>query len=148
MSKIDICFFIDTNGILDSECLPKSCKVLNVKNKIMRVKGRLSREEIEMMVQKAEKFKEEDDIVREKLKAKKCLEDFIFLTKNKFNDESSEENFNRTFDDVIEWLESRKYLQINVDNVIKWLENQSNEEPKAYYEKQKELEDIFKFIMM
>merc|ERR1711878_249532 len=54
--QIDVCFDIDANGILNVSALEKSTGKEN-KITITNDKGRLSQEEIERMVQEAEKYK-------------------------------------------------------------------------------------------
>merc|ERR1739849_73278 len=58
--QIDVCFDIDANGILNVSALEKSTGKEN-KITITNDKGRLSDDEIERMVQEAEKYKAEDD---------------------------------------------------------------------------------------
>merc|ERR1719158_811628 len=67
--QIDVCFDIDANGILNVSALEKSTGK-EQKITITNDKGRLSQDEIERMVQEAEKYKAEDD-------AKKTLLDAI-----------------------------------------------------------------------
>lgn len=54
---------------------------------ITNEKGRLSKEEIERMVQDAEKFKGEDEKVKERIDAKNGLEGYCYQLKNSLNDE-------------------------------------------------------------
>ena len=41
-------------------------------------KGRLSKEEIERLVNEAEKFKDEDEAIRKKVESKNTLESYVF----------------------------------------------------------------------
>ncbi|XP_049448352.1 heat shock cognate 71 kDa protein-like [Epinephelus fuscoguttatus] len=50
-------------------------------------KGRLSKEDIERMVQEAEKYKAEDDVQRDKVSAKNGLESYAFNMKSTVEDE-------------------------------------------------------------
>lgn len=54
---------------------------------ITNEKGRLSKEEIEKMVFDAEKFKDEDEKVKERIDAKNGLESYCFQLKNSLNEE-------------------------------------------------------------
>ena len=58
--QIEVTFDIDANGILNVSAQDKSTGKQN-KITITNDKGRLSKEEIERMVQEAEKFKGEDE---------------------------------------------------------------------------------------
>lgn len=88
-------FDIDANGILNVSAVDKSTGKEN-KITITNDKGRLSKEEIERMVQDAEKYKAEDEVQREKIAAKNALESYAFNMKNsiegeKLNGKISEE---------------------------------------------------------
>jgi len=50
-------------------------------------KGRLSKEDIDKMVNDAEKFKAEDDAMKDKVDAKNSLESYCFQIKNTLNEE-------------------------------------------------------------
>ncbi|MCI4384903.1 hypothetical protein PGIGA_G00044110 [Pangasianodon gigas] len=71
--QIEVTFDIDANGILNVSAVDKSTGKEN-KITITNDKGRLSKEEIERMVQEADKYKAEDDRQREKIAAKNSLE--------------------------------------------------------------------------
>ena len=58
--QIEVTFDIDANGILNVSAVDKSTGKQN-KITITNDKGRLSKEDIERMVQDAEKYKDEDD---------------------------------------------------------------------------------------
>merc|ERR1712012_939592 len=73
--QIDVTFDIDANGILNVNAKDKSTGKQN-KITITNDKGRLSKEEIERMVNDAEKFKEEDNKQKERISAKNGLESY------------------------------------------------------------------------
>ena len=85
--EIEVTFDIDANGILNVQSVEKSSGKSN-KITITNDKGRLSKEEIERMVQESEKFKEEDQINRQNIEAKQKLENLIFQLKDKTLKES------------------------------------------------------------
>jgi len=64
--QIEVTFDIDANGILNVSAVDKASGKQN-KITITNDKGRLSKEDIEKMVQDAEKFKEEDDLTAKKI---------------------------------------------------------------------------------
>ncbi|XP_045079272.1 heat shock 70 kDa protein-like [Coregonus clupeaformis] len=80
-NKIEVTFDIDGNGILNVSAVDKSMGKEN-KITITNDKGRLSKEDIERMVQDADKYKAEDDAQREKIAAKNSLESYAFNMKN------------------------------------------------------------------
>ncbi|KAF3554448.1 hypothetical protein F2Q69_00013025, partial [Brassica cretica] len=76
--QITVCFDIDANGILNVSAEDKTTGQKN-KITITNDKGRLSKDEIEKMVQEAEKYKSEDEEHKKKLPAavKKKIEDSV-----------------------------------------------------------------------
>jgi len=75
--QIEVTFDIDANGILNVSALDKASGKQN-KITITNDKGRLSKYEIEKMVQDAEKFKAEDDATAKKIEAKNGFENYCF----------------------------------------------------------------------
>jgi heat shock protein 1/8 len=75
--QIEVTFDIDANGILNVSALDKASGKQN-KITITNDKGRLSKEEIEKMVQDAETFKAEDEAMKNKIEAKNGLENYCF----------------------------------------------------------------------
>merc|ERR1712049_99130 len=71
--QIEVTFDIDANGILNVSAMDKSSGKQN-KITITNDKGRLSKEEIERMVNDAEEFKAEDEKQKERISAKNNLE--------------------------------------------------------------------------
>lgn len=56
-------------------------------------KGRLSKEDIEKMVNDAEKFKAEDELIKKKVEAKNGFENYCFQMKNTLNEEKLKDVF-------------------------------------------------------
>merc|ERR1712188_320574 len=88
--QIDVTFDIDANGILNVNALEKSTGKEN-KITITNDKSRLSKEEIERLVQEAEKYAKEDELFREKTEAKNALENYCYNLKNTMNDEKTKD---------------------------------------------------------
>ena len=108
--QIEITYDIDANGILNVTAEDKST---NKKNNITITndKGRLSKEDIEAMVQKAEEFAEEDEKLREKIEERNGLESYLYGVKNSIN----EEEFGKKLGDdkeAVEKLSQRWYLMV------------------------------------
>merc|ERR1739841_410228 len=74
------------NGILNVSAADKSTGKQN-KITITNDKGRLSKEEIERMVNDAEKFKADDEKQKERISAKNGLESYCFNMKTTIEDE-------------------------------------------------------------
>merc|ERR1712203_926108 len=84
--QIEVTFDVDANGILNVSACDKSTGKQN-KITITNDKGRLSKEEIEKMVNDAEKYKAEDDLQKERISAKNNLESYCFNMKSTLDDE-------------------------------------------------------------
>jgi len=85
--QIEVSFDVDANGIMNIEAKDKgSGKVQNIT--IKNDKGRLSQEDIERMVQEGEKFKEEDQLNKDRIEAKNKLDSLVYQTRGSIeNDE-------------------------------------------------------------
>jgi len=126
--QIEVVFDIDANGILNVSASEKSSGKSN-KIVITNDKGRLSKEEIERMVEEAERYKNEDAEVREKVEAKNNLETFMYQVKNNVNDEK-----NTTMDEKV-----KQEILNKVKETEEWFLDGSKTK-EEYQEKQKELE--------
>merc|ERR1711990_1263419 len=73
--QIQVTFDIDANGILNVSAVDSSTKKEN-KITITNDKGRLSKDDIERMVNEAEKFKDEDEKLKERIQSKNGLESY------------------------------------------------------------------------
>ena len=79
-------FELDANGILKVSAGDKgSGKMESIT--ITNDKGRLSAEEIERMVEEAEKYAEEDKATRERIESRNGLENYAYSLKNQLNDD-------------------------------------------------------------
>lgn len=97
--KLDVTFDLDANGILNVSAKDTSSgnsQSIQIKND----GSRLSKEDIERMVNEAEQFKKDDKELEEKIEAKNKLEEVIFTDEFK---KASDSNDN--LQDIGEWLE-------------------------------------------
>jgi Hsp70 protein len=83
--QIEVTFDIDANGILNVHAVEKSTGKEN-KITITNDKGRLSAEEIERMVEEAERYKAEDEVNKQRIEAKNGLENYSYSMRNTLND--------------------------------------------------------------
>ncbi|TFK02579.1 dynamin-binding protein [Platysternon megacephalum] len=113
--QIEVTFDIDANGILNVSAVDKSTGKEN-KITITNDKGRLSKEDIERMVQEAEKYKAEDEKQRDKVSSKNSLESYAFNMKATVEDEKlqgkiSDEDKQKILDkcnEIINWLDKNQ----------------------------------------
>ena len=135
--QIEVTFDIDANGILNVSAADKATGKTN-KITITNDKGRLSKEEIERMVQDAEKFRAEDDQKKAQVEAKNSFENYCFQMKNTLNDEKLKEQF--TADD-------KSTIESTVSEGLQWLEANADADADAIEGKRKEIEAKFSPIM-
>ena len=133
--KIDVTYEIDANGILNVSAADTSTGKVS-KITITNDKGRLSKEDIERMVNEAERFKADDDKQRERIASKNGLESYAF------NIKSTIEDPNVKLSD-----EDKATLTTKVTEVLHWLESNQGAEKDEFDHKQKELEGVSNPIM-
>merc|ERR1719493_500594 len=128
---------VDADGILNVTAADSSTGKTN-KITITNDKGRLSQEEIEKMVNDAEKYKAEDDKERARVDSKNKLESYIFQAKATLDEEKLKDKF--TDDD-------RKAIKDKADEIMKWLEDNPSAEKDEFDHHQKEMEKVFNPII-
>lgn len=114
--QIEVTFALDANGILKVDALDKGTgksKSITITND----KSRLSKEEIERMVEEAEKFAEQDAEIKAKIESRNVLENLIHSTKKSLDDE---EYATKLDDDIKEQItdslsEASEFLEDNYD---------------------------------
>merc|ERR1712018_970619 len=130
--QIEVTFDIDANGILNVSAVDKSTNKQS-KITITNDQGRLSKEEIERMVNDADKFKAEDEKQKERISAKNNLESYCFNMKSTLEDEKLKDKISEA---------DRKTINDKCDEAIKWLDINQNADKDEYADKQKEVEGI------
>ncbi|XP_050452524.1 heat shock 70 kDa protein cognate 4-like [Cataglyphis hispanica] len=130
--QIEVTFDIDANGILNVSAIEKSTGKEN-KITITNDKGRLSKEDIERMVNEAEKYRSEDEQQRERITAKNALESYCFNMKTTMEDDKVK--------DKIDPSDKEKVIS-KCNEIISWLDANQLAEKEEFADKQKELEAI------
>ncbi|XP_040851977.1 heat shock 70 kDa protein 1 isoform X2 [Ochotona curzoniae] len=130
--QIEVTFDIDANGILNVTATDKSTGKAN-KITITNDKGRLSKEEIERMVQEAERYKAEDEVQRDRVAAKNALESYAFNMKSAVEDDGLKGKISEA--------DKRKVLD-KCQEVIAWLDANSLADKDEFEHKRKELEQL------
>jgi len=130
--QIEVTFDIDANGILNVSACDKSTGKEN-KITITNDKGRLSKEDIEKMVNDAEKYKAEDESQRDKISAKNGLESYCFNMKTTIEDEKLKDKVS---------AEEKESIVKKCDEIMKWLDANQLAEKEEFEDKQKELEAV------
>merc|ERR1711963_240673 len=126
------------NGILNVSAVEKGTGKAE-KITITNDKGRLSKEEIEKMVNDAEKFKGEDDKQKERISAKNSLESYIFNLKSSVDNDEVKSKLSP---------EEVSSAQSALEVALKWLDSNQLAEKEEFEDKQKELETMSRPLMM
>ncbi|XP_033889044.1 heat shock 70 kDa protein-like [Acipenser ruthenus] len=130
--QIEVTFDIDANGILNVSAVDKSTGKEN-KITITNDKGRLSKEEIERMVQDANKYRAQDEAQREKIAAKNSLESFAFNMKSSVEEENMKAKISE---------DDKKQIIDKCNQAISWLDKNQMAEKEEYEHQLKELEKV------
>ncbi|KAA8917728.1 hypothetical protein TRICI_000115 [Trichomonascus ciferrii] len=129
--QIEVTFELDANGILKVAATDKGTGKSN-SIVITNDKGRLSKEEIERMVEEAEKYAEQDNQLRDKIEARNSLENYAHSLKNQVSDTSSSGLGSKISED------DKDTLLDAVKETIEWLDENSASATKEELEEQKE----------
>ena len=136
--QIEVTFEVDANGILNVNAAEKSSGK-SEKITITNEKGRLSKEDIEKMLQDAEKFKEEDNANKERIDAKNQFENTIYGYKGMQDDP-------KYVDKISSDMKDR--LNVIIDKNVEWLDNNSQASTDEFKAKQSEFEEELKPLVM
>ena len=125
--QIEISYDLDANGILNVSASEKSSGKSN-KITITNDKGRLSKEQIEKMVNDAEKYAADDKKHMDRIEARNDLESYLYNCRNSFKDDKANEKMNK--EDVEEGTKL-------VEKHLKWLEEHNDATTEEYKEYKK-----------
>jgi L1 cell adhesion molecule like protein len=130
--QIEVSFEVDANGILNVSAVDKSTGK-SEKITITNDKGRLSKEDINRMVNDAEKFKDEDEKQRARVQSRNELEGFIYNIKDMTTDPQKSAALSE---------DDKEKLTMMVDNTLKWLDSHPIEDADVYEKKMKDCQQI------
>ena len=130
--QIEVAFDIDANGILNVSAMEKNTgKKSNIT--IKNDQGRLSKEDIEKMVQDAENMKEKDAEVLAQIEARNSLENTALQAK--------------TSADQVQDAENKTKLTEAAEDVLSWVSANQTASADEYNEKKKAFEEVMNPIM-
>jgi heat shock protein 1/8 len=135
--QIEICYNVDTNGILDVTAIELTSKAsghLTITND----KSRLSKSQIEAMLQKAEQFKAEDEAIMKKIESKNGLESYVYNWKTQLEDEKLKSNLGE---------ENHATIKKAIEEAKEWVDSHGSAETEEYEEQQRNLENIINPLM-
>jgi len=130
--KILVKFKVDANGIMNVSAKEESTgksKEIVIENK----SGRLSDEQKQHMLNEAEKYAENDKLVRDRVEAKNHFESYLHNVKSSCSTAEFKDNVGE---------DNHKKLMELVTKYIQWIDDNQNATKEEYTEKQKEAEDM------
>jgi len=136
--QIEVSFDVDANGILNVSAMEKSTGKMQ-KITITNDKGRLSKDDIDRMVQEASSFEAEDKAHMEKVESKNGLESYVYNVRNSLNDEKTREKLGA--DECDKYLEKTKVY-------LDWLDANQSASKEEYEEQKKASEGDFQPFFM
>ena len=156
--QIEVTFEIDANGILVVSAEDKGTGSKE-KITITNDQNRLTPEDIEKMINDAEKFADEDAKLKGKVEARNELESYAYSLKNQLSDKeklggklSDEEtakidfNLSRDLSKCVELLIHPIFIQV-INEKIAWLEENADADADELKAQKKEMEDIVQPII-
>jgi L1 cell adhesion molecule like protein len=136
--QIEVTFDVDANGILNVSAVEKSTNKSN-KITITNDKARLSRDEVDRLVEEAAKYEQEDKIRMERVEARNGLESYLYNSRNALR----EDKVKTTLGDT-ECARAEEIIQ----DGLNWLQSHEEALTEEFKEKQKEMEEKIRPIMM
>ncbi|CAL8317311.1 unnamed protein product [Lota lota] len=136
--QIEVTFEIDVNGILRVTAEDKGTGNKN-KITITNDQNRLTPEDIERMVNDAERFADEDKKLKERIDARNELESYAYSLKNQIGDK---EKLGGKLSD-----EDKETIEKAVEEKIEWMESHQDSDLEEFQAKKKELEEIVQPII-
>ena len=135
--QIEVTFEVNADGILEVTAADKGTGK-SEKITISSDKGRLSKEEIDRMVEEAEQYAEEDRIVQERVTARNGLESYLYNLKSHMEDEDRSNNLSP---------EDKKDLLDLMEEKLDWMEENPEASKEDYLDHQKEVEQVANPLM-
>ena len=133
--QIEVTFDVDANSILNVTAKDTSTGKCN-KITITNDKSRLSAAEIDRMVADAEKYKEEDDVQRERITARNGLENYAFTIQNTIREHGDKLS-----------TEDKQLVEGKVKETLDWLDRNTLADKAEYDDKLQELQKECSAIM-
>lgn len=135
--QIEVTFDMDANGILQVSAQDKSTG-RSQSIRITNDKGRLSKEEIERMLNEAKQYEKEDTEQREKVAARNSLESYVYSCKQAA-DSAPDDKLSST---------DKSKIKDCCESVIQWLDNNTLAEKDEIDHKMKEIQSELSPLMM
>ena len=131
--QVEVTFQIDENGILTVTAEDKgsgNTEAITITND----QNRLTPDDIDRMIQDAERFAEEDKRVKDKVDAKNELESYTYSLKNQIGDADK-------LGSKLSETEKTEIMTV-VDEAIEWMDSNPDADTEELKAKKKEVEDV------
>eukprot|EP00211_Chloroparvula_japonica_P004769 CAMPEP_0119126194 /NCGR_PEP_ID=MMETSP1310-20130426/5208_1 /TAXON_ID=464262 /ORGANISM="Genus nov. species nov., Strain RCC2339" /LENGTH=669 /DNA_ID=CAMNT_0007116339 /DNA_START=70 /DNA_END=2079 /DNA_ORIENTATION=+ len=130
--QIEVTFELSVDNILN---VAAECEAAGVRESVTITSeaGRLSKEDIERMVQEAEERADEDALLRETVEARNKLENYIYQIKNSINEEK--------FAEVIS-ADDKETIENLLEETEDWVMGNMDASKEEFDDKYKEIEDL------
>ena len=135
--QIEVTFDVDSNGILNVSAQDKGTGNIQ-KITITNDKGRLSKDEIDKLVNDAEKMKEQDELVKKRVEARNNLDQYIYQAKSSINDANLKDKIP---------ADDRKKVEDAFNEAEMWLTSNKTANTAELEKKKKDLESLFNPII-
>jgi heat shock protein 1/8 len=127
--EIEVTFDMDANCILNVSAVDKKSGK-SEKITISNDKSRLSKQQIDDMVNRAKEYEEEDRLMLERVQARNTLETRVYSVKNQFSEEK----------DTLDTL-SIETLENTINEMVSWLDSNQTCEKEEYDDRLKEFQE-------
>jgi len=131
--QIEVIFEIDANGIMQVSAKDRGTQKEN-KITITNDNNRLNPDDIDRLIKEAEKFAEEDRLVKERVEAKNELEQYAYSLKRQVEDK--DQLGGKISDD-----DKRKISEV-VDEKLNWLKESDEASTESLRAAKKSIEDV------
>eukprot|EP00534_Pseudo-nitzschia_fraudulenta_P002690 CAMPEP_0201124406 /NCGR_PEP_ID=MMETSP0850-20130426/12809_1 /ASSEMBLY_ACC=CAM_ASM_000622 /TAXON_ID=183588 /ORGANISM="Pseudo-nitzschia fraudulenta, Strain WWA7" /LENGTH=632 /DNA_ID=CAMNT_0047391745 /DNA_START=304 /DNA_END=2202 /DNA_ORIENTATION=- len=135
--QIEVTFQVDANGILEVTAADKGTGK-SEKITITSDKGRLSDAEIQRMIEEAEKYAEEDRVVKERMETRNGFESYLYNIRNLMDDETHSNNFDG---------QDKRDLVDLVKEKLEWIEENPEASKEDFEHHQKDVERVANPLM-
>jgi len=132
--QIEVTFEIDANGILTVTAIEKATGKKESIN-ITADKQRLSSDEIQRMIDDAEKFRKDDEALKEKVEARASLENYLYSMKSQLGDD---EGLGKKIDS-----DDKSTLMETISKTLKWMDENKDASKEDFEEKKAMVEKEF-----
>lgn len=129
--QIEVTFDIDQNSILTVSAINKETNK-EEKLTITNDKGRLSKEEIDRMIEEAKQFEEEDKIAEQRIGARNSFDSYVHSLKTQIEDP---DKLAKKLSDA-----EKETVKVAVKEANEWLSSNAEASKEEYEEKKKALE--------